>query len=393
MLENERKTLEAIYNFCIHSKTTIFPELFETLNIHPIHKPGIGVWTSSPDVAKNVPNSFDFPSGATGGLVIPCYDKNNLLTNLQVIYKNSKDVVNTASIGNSGYGWFNLLGAKHAFQKKEARFDAGSKRLFIYQDILKVLKTADGVWAANIQDYNLDNLKDITCKLALVGKNEFIKKFEPLWGWDITIGNTEISIWDKLQNNFIFEDLQGLDMRAVIGKCIEQAKTLSLWERDTFREKVQTVFKIDLREVAPLLFARSTDERAFYQKLVEVIQKKYQFEVVDFVNGHPITKISINKTNIILRQATKKMFDLLKDKPIPITPTAVANYITLMEGDLLEFVTTEVAPIPAVYRYDRKTQEKLTIPTTYEIIKNVLFQAVLGLVNGTNKASKLPLIE
>lgn len=356
--------LQTILSTSLEWKEQFPSQLFQELNVHPVHLQSIGVWPSTALVQQlSFTTRLDLPD-ISSAIVIPCYGSDLKLTNLELISYNKAGRIQFDQVGQRNLGWFNYLPSyQSVLLAEQKKIDV---RLTVFENLQSALTQPSGVFSRNVSQANLNQLDKITYKLALKGSQEFLKRFERIEGFDITLGNTGRSVWDVLKTDFIFSDLLGLDLRAILPRARDYAKNLPLHERESFNTQLKQVLKVDLKATAPLLFEQFNDERTFIERL--------RGKVID-------SCILRSAADNFLTDSSHYTFTI-KDRPfkIHLTSANVIRCFAAAYGDVLEWVQ-QVSPIPLRYWWDMDKESRVPRAHVYEIIKETLFQLVLELLH------------
>lgn len=356
--------LQEIYTKCLGWSETFPSQLTKELNIHPVHQQSVGVWPST-ELVRKLPlqSRLDFPD-ATAGIVVPCYNSEQKITNLQIISYSRTGKIQFDTVGNKNLGWFNYLNSYRSVVINGKRDP--STRLTVFENIQGALSSAQGVFSRNINQINISMLSKISYKLAVRGSQDFLKRFAKIEGFDITLGDTDRSIWDVLQTDFIFSDLAGLDLRAIIPRARDYAKGLPSYEREAFNDQLKKILKVDLKVVSPLLFENFNDERQFIEKLRSKLRDSCSL-VLNNAGG-------FTDSTLVKFHMRDKMW-LIQLNPEQLVRCFHAEY-----GDVISWVHS-VCPIPIKYWWDKDTETRHPRIHVYEIIKQTLYQLVLELLN------------
>lgn len=373
-MEEQVADLEAIYNKSIQDYKQQFPlQIMNDLQINNVHAPAIGVWPSTALIRKDIEltTPMDLPD-VESALVVPFYNANSRLSHLKLLSLNKQHKHVTHQVGISKLGWFNFIGAARSFMFQENANPMA--RLMIYDNLQGALCFTNGVYSDVVSQVNVNQLTKITYKLSLKGNMEFFRKFQDIEGFDITIGKTEKSVFEYLQTDFIFNDLIDQDMRVIIPRATDYAKSLPLYEREAFNDQMKKILKVDLKRYSPLLFERYNDEKSFMQKLRDYFKDNYKVDIkLNDKEGEVLFLFNIKPNN-------SKHLPSVVESFAPLSPQRVAERVSLYEGDILSFVE-KVSPPPLRYWWEPGTEGRIPRTQLYAIIREVLYQIFLGMTN------------
>ncbi len=351
--------LEALYAESVRKAHQFKSSLSSELRIHPTHSESVGYWTSNRDMLDQVACKWNLPL-IEQAVVVPYYHQNMELAHIKFL-SNIKGRYQLVGAGTSTNGWFNLLPVVREYKIREQHDP--SRRLLIYDKLLSALKSDDGLHSDNINHTNLGNLRSFCNRLLLKGQTEFVEMFKKIEGFDIQIGGTNIS--DFLNRNFCWQELTDIDDRARVPRAVEYMKELPVYERIKFNLEFMSRFKLDLRNIAPLLFENFMDERRFMEKVKEYYRESFVGSSFSCENGDPLLSITIKeKGSFRVRDANQ-----------------LANVLSVVQGqDLVEWAFS-LGGIPASYYYDRETNTRLIRPVVYERLSALFFMLLLGMMN------------
>lgn len=366
---DSQEDLLHIYNKTLEMAKSFPSSLVNDLSIHDVHKASIGSWPSTPVVMNLIKDCvkypFDYPP-VDNGIVVPLLDQQGKLVNLKIISKQSSGKLQIKGLGVGNQGWFNIVGSGRSLALKTQ--EDYNQRLLVHESLPSALQYAFGVWSDNLKASNLDQLTKVSLRLALKGSMDFLRAFQFVEGFDITVGRTDKKVWDLLGNDFIFEELLGLDLRVMIPRARDYAKGLPLWEREEFNDKLIKFAKIDLKIYAPLLFEHFTDERTFYEKLTHEVGRLFFFRNLKF------NELSCCFQGDIHRLGRGQLAVNLK-----ISEDSLEQVVSRSEGSLIDFVE-KITPIPLKYWWDATTEQKRTRVELHNTIKKTLYMVFLALL-------------
>lgn len=341
-----------------------FPSgLFSELRIHPVHKENIGFWPSTALMLQQCSIGMDVPL-VDNAIVVPFYNEELAVSHLRLLYmKNNKPEIK--AIGPSMNGWFNLLNSWRDY-KVHGQKDA-STRLPVLEKFLPALTQAEGVFSDVITPQNFKILSCIGLKLKVSGSEEFLKKFATVEGFDIAIGKTEIPVTDFAYNNFCFSQLLGLSMRAVIPKAGEFLRELPYYERQEFNKKFNEIFKVDLRNVFPVLFETYSEERVFNEKLKENFRENIQFKTVNYDSYRGRYQAGISICGNVLT--------------IELSEETVWQTLVVFFGDIVEYCK-KLGGLPARYVWDKENSVRATRQEVEARLRQLCYSTFMELCRG-----------
>lgn len=356
--------LNFVYEESLQISKKRISALYDVLNIHAIHRPSIGYWPSNHVVYGDSIKSNFLPA-INNAIVVPFYDSNLKLTHVRLIYDQGRNY-KIQSIGVGPTGFFNMMNASRHFSIHDAKDP--SKRLTLIGSLLKALTKDNAVSSDIITQKNMENLKKIAARLSIAGDPKFLEKFRNIYGFDIQIGGSEMSLTEFSFKNFCFADLAGLDMRYVIPKAIAFVKELPFYERVLFNTEFIKMFKLDLRNVNPLLFEHQLSEQRLFNALKNALVTDFSIELQDFKDDG--LEICIHKKDS--KAGPRKM--ILSEK-------GISEFLSVYYGDLFEFCQNEkIGGMPAQYVWNIKENVRLPRPEIYKSIQSIFYMIVLDII-------------
>lgn len=338
------------------------PAIMDSLQIHDMHKPSIGYWPATAVVVPKALNSFSLPS-ISNALVVPFYDNELNLTHIRLIY-NTGNKFSVQSIGTTPNGWFNLPNSSRHYSINQV--GDPTKRLSVYGSLLKALSKDNGVSSDIVNQKNMNFLGQIAARLAVTGDKSWLDKFKFINNFDIKVGQTETSITEFSFKSFCFEELAGLDMRYIIPKALNYVKELPFYEREQFNKEFVKIFKLDLRNVSPLLFEHQLNEKRLMGVLKSRIENDFDIQSA-FNEG---IEIEIN------RKAKKTQTYNFK-----LTEKNISEFLSMYYGDLLDFCQqSDIGGLPAQYIYEIKENVRLPRPQTYSYLCKIIYMIILDII-------------
>lgn len=356
-----------IYSETLSKAKTYNSVLISELKIHNSHKESVGYWTSNKDMLSNISLKYGIPL-IENALVVPFWHSDFSLAHVKFIYK-SKQRFEVISLGSSPAGWFNFIGVSKDFSMRD--LNNKESRIVLYDRLLSALRTNDGLHAGVINKNNLEALFKITPKIALRGSSEFVDKFKQVEGFDIVVGEGPHSqiISDYLTKSFCYQELIGLDDRAIVPKAIEHLKSIPIYERQAFNAEFKKIFKQDLRNINPALFENFINEKIFVDKIKEFIKEKK----VKFVR---ISESSPRGSEMEVSYLSNS--GLLKETII-WNPEDLAMFVIKLAGkDLIDF-SFSLGGIPASYYYDSETGMRFARSKIYNNLRDLIYVIFVGM--------------
>lgn len=352
-----------LYNLSLDIASKRVSILHQNLKIHDIHRPSLGFWQSTQEMIAKTKAGFELPF-IDNALVCPFYNSDHSLGHIRLVYENSKGY-KIVTLGPSPHGVFNIMNAQKMFDGKSTTDK--EHRLKIVDSLLSALSKDDSIHTDLLSDANLKTIGKITPMLSLHGSQDFIKKWEFVEGFDVKIGKTDLSLTDVCIKNFCFQDLLGLDLRAVIPKAIDYVNTLPVYERKKFNDEFMKIFKVDLRNVAPFLFEHQLSERRLFSLVKDKLNQDFVIHAKEFTN----TGLQLS---VIHRVSNKKSDMVLNSR-------MVSQYLSLYYGDLINFCySKDIGGLPAQYIWQNDMKTRHTRSDTYKAVCELFYMAILDMV-------------
>ena len=359
--------IESIYTNTLELSKRFFSKIYTDLKVHDIHKDSLGYWPSTPEILKRSSIQYEMPN-LTNSLVVPFYLSDMKLAHLRIITPKDSGGYDITGIGPTPNGWFNLINSNRVYQTNHA--NDKEFRLPVYDSLLSAVNKDYGVHSVIINDQNLSALKTFALRLSVVGHNDFLGKFEKIEGFDISVNKTAMSITEFSHKSFCFEDLLGLDMRAVVPLAENYLESIPVYERLKFNSTFMDLFKLDLRSVAPYLFEHHLAEKKVVSNLRDRIALDFKLE------SYKTDEQGKYVLNLAHRHSEFK-------ERVLLAPSSLSEFFSLFYGDLIEFCfTKEVGGLPTSYLWDTDKKVRLSRVDTFEKVSRLVYITILGLLKG-----------
>lgn len=360
------ENVEALFNNTQSLSKKYFSKLFTDLKVHDVHKESCGYWSSTKEVLKNTAIQYELPS-VENALVVPYYLSDYKIAHIRLIMPKTSGGYDTLGLGPSPNGWFNLLNSSRVYETTYA--NDKEFRLPVFDSVLSALTRDYGVHAVAVNDQNLKALLTFSRRLSLSGHSDFLKKWANIEGFDITVNKTSMTIGEYSAKNFCFEELLGLDMRAVIPAAINYMSNMPVYERQMFNREFSEIFKLDLRTVAPYLFEHTLAEKKVVQNVRDALC--LDFKLDSFTRNPDSTCLTLEHRPTAVKHI------------VQLSPSGLVEFFSLFYGDLIDFCYSKsIGGLPVSYTWDEDKKTRLPRVDTFDKVSKLFYMSILGLLKG-----------